>query len=243
MLCSLKRQTFLSFSCSQRSWFTFLCYSIVCLLQKRKCHCHVSAILTPAENGSTIMTDGSAQVGSHGNGHRSSTLEDQLVLQVQWFWILTKLHWTRFDPLDSLVILPRSPQSIFDVSRVLLSHLNTSYFYGLWQLLETRQALWLCCQIPAAVGLIWHPDLCFYLTLNSAKWGQLEDNQASFCFIFHPLLNINECSNHVPDRISWSLCSGGYSVVRFRSVLRYLCGCLGLFSLPSNCCTCASSSI
>lgn len=94
-------------------FLTFGCSSIVYLPQKSKCRCHVSSILTPVGNGSTIMIDGSAQVGSHGNGHQGSTLEDQLVLEVQWFLILVKLDWTRLDLLDHLKILSRSPEELW----------------------------------------------------------------------------------------------------------------------------------
>lgn len=127
----LERKPFPSFNCSQRRLSTFGCYSIIYLLQKNKCHCHVSAILTPVGNGSTIMIDGSAQVCSHGNGHQCSTLEDQLVLQVLWFWILAELCWTHLDPLNDLMIFSWSPQRSLEVNRVLPSHFNTAYFYGL----------------------------------------------------------------------------------------------------------------
>lgn len=80
--------------------------------------CHVSAILTPVGTGSTIMIDDSAQVSSHGNGHQGSTLEDQLA-------------FSDFAGLASIPSIIWWFIMIFDVHRVLPSHFNTSYFYGL----------------------------------------------------------------------------------------------------------------
>lgn len=90
-----------------------------------------------------------------------------------------------------------------------------------------------CCGAHMASRLL------LLLHAEFSRMGQLEDNEPSFDFIIHPRSNINVCHSDVPDRISRSLYSGGCFVVRFRVVFCCLCGCFALFSLTSNCLTCA----